>query len=296
MRKIIMAVAILVSTATLAFAADPWHTETFSLAPKAGDGPYLIEVAFPAAPAPAGGYPVIYVLDAVGSFATVADTVEWQEQLFGPVVVVGIRYENALETKRRTFDLTPKSLPGTEQRSPANVGGEDAFLAFVQVDLKPAIAQRVRVDPTRQALFGHSLAGLFALHVLLAQPQTFDTYVIASPSINLFGQEVLQELPAFQARGVVGPPRRVLITAGGLERSGHPPEELRFAKRNNIPIPPDVAPGHDMISESSAMAKSLQTIKGIQAQFVEFPGETHNSSIPAYIGRGARWTLSGWYP
>jgi pimeloyl-ACP methyl ester carboxylesterase len=208
--------------------------------------------------------------------------------------VVGIRYEDALENKRRTFDLTPKALPGTAQRSAANVGGEDAFLAFMQDDLKPAIAKRVQIDPTRQALFGHSLGGLFALHVLLAQPQDFDTYVIASPSINLFGHEVLQELPAFQAHGVAGSPRRVLITAGGLERSGHPPEELRFAKRNNIPIPPDVAPGHDMVSESSAMTKSLQSVNGVQAQFVEFPDETHNSSIPAYIGRGARMTLSGW--
>jgi pimeloyl-ACP methyl ester carboxylesterase len=222
--------------------------------------------------------------------------VHWQEQLFGPVIVVGVRYEDPMENNRRTFDLTPKPAPGTDPRSAGDVGGEDAFLAFMQDTLKPAIARRAKVDIKRQALFGHSLGGLFALHVLLSQPQAFDTYVIGSPSINQFGHEVLQELPAFQAHGVSGAPRRVLITAGGLERNGPSPEELRFAKRNNIPIPPPVPPGHDMVSEASAMAKSLQSVKGVQVQFVGFPDETHNSSIPALLGRGARWTLSGWYP
>ena len=161
-----------------AFAADPWRTESFSLAPKAGGAPYLIEVAYPAGPAPPSGYPVMYVVDAVGLFATLADTVHMQEQLFGPVVVVGIRYEDALETRRRIFDFTIKPDSGAGRQT-NNVGGADAFLAFMLDELKPAVAQRVKVDATRQALFGHSLGGLFALHVLLTRPQSFDTYVIA---------------------------------------------------------------------------------------------------------------------
>jgi hypothetical protein len=209
----------------------------------------------------------------------------------------GIRYPEALENKRRIFDFTPKPTSGQEQRSAGGVGGEDAFLAFIQDKLKPAIAQRAKVDTTRQALFGHSLGGRFALHVLLTQPQDFDTYVIGSPSIGLFGnEEVLKELRAFQSVGFVGPPRRVLITAGGLEAPGDDPEELRFAKQHDIRIPPPPAPGHGMVVGATAVTKSLQLVRGVQAQFVEFPGETHNSSIPAYLGHGARFTLLGWFP
>ena len=260
MCRIILAVAILVSTSRLSRLQPILGAlKHFRFASKAGGSPYLIEVSVPSAPSPARGYPVIYVLDAVGSFGTVTDTVHWQEILFGPVVVVGVRYDDALENTRRTFDLTPKPKPGTRGRT-ADVGGEDDFLAFMRDDLKPAIAKRVKVDATRQALFGHSLGGLFALHVLLKQPQMFDTYVVGSPSLNQFGYEILEELAAVQPHGIEGPPRRVLIAAGGLERSGHPPEELRWAKQNNIPIPPEVAPGHDMVSLANAMAKSLQSV------------------------------------
>ena len=37
--------------------------------------------------------------------------------------------------------------------------------------LKPAIAKAVAVDPSRQALFGHSLGGLFVLHAQLGHPR-----------------------------------------------------------------------------------------------------------------------------
>jgi predicted alpha/beta superfamily hydrolase len=292
-RRVIALLAVLCLSRG-AHASDPWSSESFQLAPKAGGAPYRIQLGLPAGPAPASGYPVIYVLDAAHSFATVSDILHLQELFFGPVVVVGIRYEDPFEVQRRGYDLTPIPDMSWRERVPAgDSGGADAFLAFIQDDLKPAVARRLKIDAAHQALFGHSLGGLFALHVLLTQPQTFDTYVAASPSLQYGRDQILKQLPAFRARGIAGVSRRLLITTGGLE-VGPSPEELRFAKQRNIPPPPPPSLGQDSVSKRAEFAESLQAIKGLEVTFVEFSGETHNSSIPAYLGRGVRWALNGW--
>jgi predicted alpha/beta superfamily hydrolase len=178
--------------AKIGLAEDPWRNETFLLAPKGGGTPYLIRLGLPAAPEPADGYPVIYVLDAAQSFAIAADILHLQEIFFGPVVVVGIRYEDPFEVQRRGFDMTPTPDPSWAKNSPSgDSGGADAFLAFMQGELKSAIEQRVKINAAHQALFGHSLGGLFVLHVLLTKPQSFDTYVAASPSIQYGRSQIL---------------------------------------------------------------------------------------------------------
>ena len=41
-------------------------------------------------------------------------------------------------------------------------------------------------------------------------------------------------------------------------------------------------------------AKLLLSIKGLSVSYVEFPGETHETMVSAHLGRGMRWTLTGW--
>ncbi|WP_258286092.1 alpha/beta hydrolase-fold protein, partial [Escherichia coli] len=60
-------------------------------------------------------------------------------------------------------------------------GGADAFLHFVTTTLRSAVAQRCRVDPARQALFGHSFGGLFVLYALAHRPDAFSHWIAASP-------------------------------------------------------------------------------------------------------------------
>ena len=276
-------------------AEDVCNTSSFKLSAASGAPPYLIQVAIPVGPAPEAGYPVVYVLDAAHSFATVTDIVRLQELFFGPALVVGIRYEDPFEVDRRGFDFTPPpDQSWADEAEPGDVGGADAFITFILDKLKPAIAQRAKINPEKQALFGHSLGGLFALYVLLTRPQAFDTYVAASPSIQYGDSQILNKLAEIRKRGFPGMQRRLLITVGGLEDAPSP-EELRFAKDRNIPIPPPSpppAPGQDIVSRRSELVESLQSIVGLEASFAPFDGDTHNSSIPADLGRGVRWTLS----
>ena len=45
------------------------------------------------------------------AFATLVDTVRNQEQMFGPVVIVGVGYASDSEKENRSFDLTPVTDP-----------------------------------------------------------------------------------------------------------------------------------------------------------------------------------------
>jgi hypothetical protein len=51
------------------------------------------------------------------------------------------------------------------------------------------------------------------------------------------------------------------------------------------------------VAHSADLARDLTTLApyGLQVQRVVFADETHNSVIPAYLARGARLILQGWF-
>jgi uncharacterized protein len=259
-------------------ATQLWREETFELKPKAGTAPYVIHLSIPGTPAPAAGFPVVYLLDAGTAFGILADIAHYQTLFFAPAVIVGVHYPDVFEVQRRGDDMLPP--------------GSDAFLSFLVEDVRAELTKRVKIDTTHQALFGHSLSGLFALRVLFTQPQHFDTYVAGDPTIGMAGYRLLQRVPPLQKEGMPGSPRRVLLTRGvGAEA----PEILRFAKRAGIPLPKEGPPDPNAVSLAE-FAKMLESINGLSVSYVEFPGETHETMVPAHLGRGLRWTLTGWDP
>jgi hypothetical protein len=86
-----------------------------------------------------------------------------------PMIVVGIPNTD------RERDLTPVKAadrPGS--------GGGAAFLQFLRQELFPHLEKNYRAQPYR-ILFGHSLAGMFAVHTLLTAPEVFQAHIAASP-------------------------------------------------------------------------------------------------------------------
>jgi uncharacterized protein len=264
---------------------------------------YLIMIAHPVgAPPSARGYPVLYLPDANAAFATVAETIGLRSrrpEVTGivPAVVVGIGYatEEPLEPVRRTYDLTP---PAAELRLPPRPdgtpwprsGGADEFLDFIARDLKPAIERDFAIDADRQALFGHSFGGLFALHALFTRPRMFGSYIAASPSIWWNECSVLDEERAFSA-AIRHEPQDldVLITVGGCEQelvaaeaSGADRELRAEWKRRNRMV--------DNARELAARLAGL-TAQGVRATFTQFAGEDHVSVIPAAISRAVGFAL-----
>ncbi|HWU95994.1 MAG TPA: alpha/beta hydrolase-fold protein [Sphingomonas sp.] len=237
-------------------------TETFDLTAKDGGQGYRIYVSKPSQPAPASGYPVLYVLDANAFFPGFAGErrlEEFAKEAGGGVIVVGVGYphDQVYDIPARTNDLT---LPWTAKwpagQPVVKTGGNEVFARFLLDQLRPEIARRYSVDARRQSLFGHSLGGLFALHMLYTRPDAFEAIVAASPSIWWSDKAILAEEKAFTERLAAGRQSgavsRLLLVAGS---------------RDAMTIPADTEALQGRLAPLSA--------QGLQARFEKLEGETH---------------------
>lgn len=242
---------------------------------------YRIMMSTPTEPAPKGGYPVIYVLDANWMFGTTLDAVRRiaSRPDVNEAVVVGIGYMPGVKLdSARMRDLTP-AFAG----APEGAGGAAAFLGFIETQIKPHVQNKFTIDTRRESLIGHSFGGLFALHTLLSKPATFDTYVIASPSV-WFGEKALDALkPGFFDMVSAGDDRpSVLLTVGEYEQSADPdfpPPDLKMLQsRHQV----DNAKAYQAYLRSSGLTDT-------QFEFIE--KEDHFTVVPAAISRGIRFAL-----
>lgn len=288
---------------------------------------YGLSVALPFEPAPPGGYPVIYVLDGDGYFASVVEAVRTNRNAAG-VMVVGVGYPQdpawATEALARRAPLSPpfaampptgaaiilermydltlpaseafmatQSVPGFLTPTMADVGGLDDFLETLEREVKPRIAALAPVDAGNQALFGHSLGGLAVVHALFTRPTAYRSFIAASPSIwwndraVLSGEAALSK--AVQA-GEASP--RILLTVGGDEET-----------------PPRLPPGAEaiqaqfeemtlrarMTGNAADLISRLQSLKGAGGYRVEdlavFPRQGHGISPWPSIGRAVSFAF-----
>ncbi|MDQ0252399.1 putative alpha/beta superfamily hydrolase [Sphingomonas kyeonggiensis] len=177
-------------------------TETWEL--KSADGyPYQIFVSKPAGPAPEGGWPVLLVLDGNAMFAGFAETRRMHEYMKadpGKTIIVGVGYktDKAYDIRRiRDFTGGPPPPPWDVSLAKAPYGGWDPFLDFLTGPLRSELDRRYTINRDRQALFGHSLGGLFAIHTLFTRPSAFHALIAASPSLFWHDREMQQEERAF---------------------------------------------------------------------------------------------------
>ena len=150
-------------------------------------------------------YPVMISLDAYINFLIVKGCVDGFTspfQLMPEVILVGISYggdeSNSLAKwiAGRTRDLTPNQNSATEEyykkfitdrgydSVDVQTGGASLFLDFIRQELLPYIDSNYRTDLENKMLFGASFGGLFALYTIFHAPDTFNKYLVESPSIQ----------------------------------------------------------------------------------------------------------------
>ena len=252
--------------ATTAYAMP--GTQVFDMTAKDDGGVYRIFVSVPSSPAPAGGYRVLYVLDGNAHFAGFAGARALQEigkSPEGQVMVVGLGYpvDQPFDFARRGYDLTPAwtgPMPDLPAGAPRpRTGGQEHLARFLLEQLRPEIARRYPVNTAHQALFGHSLGGLFALHMLYTRPTAFEAIVAASPSQWWDGQALLTEERAFAGQ----------LTAGRIK--GEPARLLLLTGEQD-----DTA---SITWDAAALAQRLAPLSayGLRTVFAAFPGEGHMS-------------------
>lgn len=123
-------------------------------------------------------YKVLYLLDGNAQFPLAVNLQNLDKNL---PLIVGIGYpsDKAYPIAERTRDYTPFA----DGKAFEQGGGAANFLRFITQKVKPYIAQHYDIDLNEQHFFGHSFGGLFGLYVLFNQPDIFQHYTIASPSL-----------------------------------------------------------------------------------------------------------------
>ncbi len=245
---------------------------TLQLDSADGQRHYQLWVGQPQRPAPAAGYPVLWMLDgnaAVGAL----DATQLEGLAAGQaplLVAVGYQTEQRIERSARTYDYTPSLPSQREQLDPLTglpSGGVDAFLDLLDQRMRPMVTALAPIDTTRQTLWGHSYGGLAVLHALFTRPNAFSDYAAASPSLWWHDGAIVREAAGLQQR--LGQHRpRLLLMRGGDELSR--------------PRGPSQGDPERPARELNA---DLAKVPGLQVSFERFDGLGHGPMLPASLGR-----------
>ncbi|MDP1843664.1 MAG: alpha/beta hydrolase-fold protein [Sediminibacterium sp.] len=120
----------------------------------------------------------------------------------------------SIENTNRTRDLTPTNSLNYLDKDNINAfkssGKANEFMAFIEKELMPKINSSYRTMK-QNLIIGHSMAGLFALHCFIENPNLFSYYLIIDPSwfwdrnyIGKRGKEILANKKDFKARVYIG--------------------------------------------------------------------------------------------
>lgn len=261
------------------------HASEFTLHSAATGRDYLIQVAEPQGSPPAGGYPVLYVLDgnAYWPMVRLAHRMFSRHGPYGkptPLLIVGVGYPGVerFDFDARAEDYTPAAPEHADnrRRGQRSYGGAARFLEFIEQQLKPAIGARYPVDEGAQSIVGYSFGGLFVLHVLFTHPDAFANYLAIAPSIWWNDRYILRELAAFAERneapqaaaGIAG--SCVLIGAGALAQTPRPEERGTLQAKQ--------LKARNMVDNARMLARRLQQLRpDMTTQFVTFPGARHGT-------------------
>jgi hypothetical protein len=148
-------------------------------------------------------------------------------------------------------------------------GGRDAFLAFITNELMPYINQKYH-NNGKNILFGHSIAGLFAMYALLKSPQSFTGYILADPSFFWNNNEM--QTIARTALADLPDTAKFLFIAG----------------RNGEPYKTQGEAGMDSVLRAQAKPS-------LHWRSVAYTDETHNSMMLRTLYDGLKFIYWGYY-
>lgn len=255
---------------------------------------YDIAVALPASYATSTrSYPVLFVTDADYAFPVTRSIAQRLHKHAGleEVIVIGLSYakgDTPVYSRRRDYTPTiPRSLASRPQayasdmpgRQPA-FGGAAAYGAFLVSDVFPLVATHYRADMKRKIFAGHSYGSLLGLHILLSHPDTFDHYILGSPSL-WYDRGVLFDDEAAYAKTHRSMPASVYFGIGGQERLAPGAKRLRSEE------------SADMVADLREFDAALNAHRyaGLKTRLEVFDAEDHASVFPLVLTHGLRTYL-----
>jgi predicted alpha/beta superfamily hydrolase len=263
---------------------------------------------------PPGKYPALYIVDGNGLFplATAIQRMLALGAECPPAYVIGIGYPTegdymaAVAKRNRDYVPTAGGDYARAMLGSSVAAGGPAFLRFIREELKPLLEARYDIDPGDATFFGSSLGGLIGAWTLLTAPETFQRYILASPTISWNQEEVWSWETAY-ASAHRDLRAAVFVSAGSSEA----PE---IARANAVGIaensPTVRAQVESIIAwcdqhgwprttelphELAARLRS-RNYAGLRIHAHTLPDETHMSVSPAILSRGLRYVFDRWQP
>lgn len=229
---------------------------------------YEIYVSLPAGYADNSGktYPLLVLADGGRAFQNLACDVKafaTGGAIREEPIVVGLSYAAGEDLENsRSRDYTPVA------QGPANriYGGAEAYQTYLRTVVLPHIDGHYRADAKRRLFWGHSYGGLLGSHILLTQPDLFQTYLLGSPSF-WFADRAIDGFEDAYAKKNKRLDATVLLYVGGLETSRYDP-----ARKGNT---------RDMVAGMEAFASRLggRFYGGLRLDSTIIPDKDHRSSV-----------------
>ena len=258
------------------------------------DQTFKINVALPNSYGEGGRrFPVVYLTDGGGNiFSVVVGNLRLLSLVaeIPEVIVVGVGYDThdlvrGLSLRER--DLTPTNNEAYTEKARQNPifplapditpGGAGDFVQFINHELKPFINNTYRTEADNETLVGYSLGGLFGLYVLFNHSNSFDKYVIGSPSI-WWDDLVSFRYESEYAKNNKDLGKHVFLSAGSLEEE--PGDEYQ-AITNMV---------------NMFLRLNERHYPGLALDHQIFAGETHLSGIGVSLNRGLRFVFKDEIP
>lgn len=196
-------------------------------------------------------------------------------------VIVGLSYAKGdTPTASRNLDYT---LTATR----TGYGGAAAYADYLQQQVIPFVLGRYQVDPNRKLFVGHSYGGLLGTQILLTKPETFDTYILSSPSLWFDKKYMFKLEQQYTARQQqlkkLNKTLRVQLYAAEYEQIKDGP---RYAKSVSI------------MADMQQFEKILKSrnYPGLQIESQVIADEDHLSVFPSMISRALIKLLPGHGP
>lgn len=139
-------------------------------------------------------YPVIYLLDGSKDedFIHISGIVQFGSfswiNMLPESIVVGIGNVD------RVKDFTFYSNNELDQNEFPSSGNSEDFIRYIKKELQPFMDSNFRTSPEK-TIIGQSLGGLLTTEILFKEPDTFDNYIIVSPSLWWDDESLLNYQP-----------------------------------------------------------------------------------------------------
>lgn len=226
-------------------------------------------------------YPVIYTTDAMWHMEMLSGSTEY---MLEEVILVGISWQKDIDeglkkevgehvSRFRDYSFRKSNKP--EIQTKFQFGQGNNHLGFIRNDIIPYMDNTYRTDPNSRTYFGYSMGGEFGAYALLSQPDTFNNYILGSPSIKN-EVEYLSELNTKLSNRNSSLNANVFISYGSLEETMMEPIEafiklLNDRRDEGLTVLKEVIDGNHGTAFPMTVVRSINWLAQLNETVVKSP-------------------------